>query len=174
MDKNLKMICSFSGSWHTINKGAAEISHESSTPLEIQTDAELNANKKIHLLFLAANKGQYSTRTLQISLGNNRYTFWMSDHCASWVEFTLPASCSNRISENWVWTVRKTDKSITIHCNDEVAINLIFSNNINGDCDYKWNADPLVYVQIPTTDTASKMYRTKPAGQWNLVKSTYM
>ncbi|KAL5263222.1 hypothetical protein ACHWQZ_G008564 [Mnemiopsis leidyi] len=54
---------------------------------------------------------------------------------------------------------------MTIHCNDEVAINLIFSNNINGDCDYKWNAYPLVYVQFPTTDTASKMYRAKPAGK---------
>ena len=150
-----------SGDW--IDKSAAAIPHDSTAPLEIQTNTEPNGNKVMHLLFLAADKSRWKTRTLLITFSSSTYTYWMSDFCVQGREFTLPASCSN--PGDLIWTVRKTIKSMTIHCNDELAVNMVFRYHQHEHCDRIWNLYPLVFIQFGSDDTASTMYRVKPSGQ---------
>ena len=53
---------------------------------------------------------------------------------------------------------------MTIHCNDELAVNMVFGYHEHEHCDRAWNLYPLVNIKFGSDDTASTMYRVKPKG----------
>ena len=144
--------------WKTVSKNKMVL-HDSSVPLEIKTSAEIGSRKEIFLEFLDSSN---------VVRGNLRISFY------STIKYYINANCVPEGKEivipsgspdGWVLTVQKTEKSLTIHGDNVLITNLVFSEHMYGNCEVRWNLKPLQKIRFRSSDTASEMYRVKPRGK---------
>ena len=88
--------------------------------------------------------------------------YYISAYCVpEGKEIVIPSSSL----DGWVLTVQKTEKSLTIHGDNVLITNLVFSEHMYGNCEAWWNLKPLQKIRFRSSDTASEMYRVKPRGK---------
>ena len=141
------------------------IAHQSSTPLEIKTSAGKDSNRRIQLQFLDSS---HNVRGVVVIKLHSDIELHIS-HCQDSSDISLPAS----ISGEWVWTFRKTDISLTIHCNNFLVTNIVFSEHMYGHCEVLWNLRHMQSIRFHSHDTASEMYRVKMQGTFQIVADSY-
>ena len=62
-----------------------------------------------------------------------------------------------------LWTIRKSDKLLTIECNDALVLQYKFTSSGNENCVSKWSEDILA-IEFSSLDNASALFRIVDKG----------
>ena len=123
-------------------------------PLQIETESLLGSGEKIVLRFWGEGN---TIGDITIEFGVE-VTYSISSCTSTQMKFnSLPED------DNKVWTIRKTENSLTIECNDALVLEYLFASSENSQCNSNWSQD-IDTIMFQSLDTASVRYRAVGTG----------
>ena len=83
-------------------------------------------------------------------------------YCSNRVE--LPVQPGEELDK--IWSIGKTDTTLTIDCNGVEVLNYKFSDSSDSNCAVAWEGAVTTGIQFhPSWDSASISYRAQPSGE---------
>ena len=124
-------------------------------PLQILTDSAVGSEDRLWVKFYVVE----GTGIGGVDIKFTDPPQYAIGYCTGWTTFTMPEGEGDKI-----WTITKTNISISLSCNYEEIIYLLLSNSTHDECECRWsqNATKILFNSL---DTASQMYRPQPTSK---------
>eukprot|EP00116_Pleurobrachia_bachei_P012508 sb/3472770/ len=131
-----------------------------STPLQIKTDSTATISVDMEMIWVIAYTAD-GTKLAGVSIKFRSPMKYAIAACTGdiWPQFQVqPPEEVDKI-----WTIRKTNTTLSIECNGVELVYYQFSNRVDNRCVSKWGGDIVDKIQFQTGDTASDSYAKNPA-----------
>ena len=127
------------------------------TPIKIRTNTHMAGyGGKIRLILRYVD-------TIQIDIPNSEYYTYSCNFHGMWTNFKNLPNTPNK-----EWTIIKTKEALTILCDEEEVVNLVYAE-VHDYCSRKWSK-ALTQIYFSRHDTASEVWQPLKKGSHLILK----